>query len=67
MKCHCLQESHAREAVLESQVSTLLGLRGRWLASTLMVSEGFLEEGAMDLIGERRGEEMCERTIVSLL
>lgn len=52
----------SRQGGGESQVSTLPGLKGRWPASIWTVSEGFLEEGEMDLVGERGGEEMCERT-----
>ena len=43
-------------------MSTLPDLKGRWPASIRIVSEGFLEEGEMDRVGEGGGEEMCERT-----
>lgn len=44
----------------ESQLSTLLGLKGKWPASIWVVSKGFLDEGEMDLVGERGSEGRSE-------
>lgn len=40
----------------ESQMSAPLGLKGKWPASIWIVSKGFLDEGEMNLVGERGSE-----------